>query len=43
MKTKKIFAAALAGLCAVSTMGVAAFAEDASVKEAGEKSYKISA
>lgn len=45
MKTKKIFAAALAGLCAVSAMGVSAFAADdtTAVKEAGEKAYKITA
>lgn len=46
MKTNKIFAAALAGLCAVSAMGVSAFAADettAKIEAAGEKAYKISA
>ena len=45
MKTKKIFAAALAGLCAVSAMGVSAFAADneTTVEAAGEKAYKITA
>lgn len=45
MKTKKIFAAALAGLCAVSAMGVSAFAADDTTKieAAGEKAYKITA
>lgn len=41
MKTRKIFAAAMAGLCAVSAMGVSAFAE--TVDTAGAKSYKVSA
>lgn len=45
MKTKKIFAAALAGLCAVSAMGVSAFAaeNETTVEAAGEKAYKITA
>lgn len=43
MKTRKIFAAALAGLCAVSTMGVSAFAADEKVDTAGAKSYKVNA
>ena len=43
MKTNKIFAAAMAGLCAVSTMGVSAFAADDTIEAAGEKAYKITA
>ncbi|MDE6709994.1 MAG: hypothetical protein K2J76_05845 [Oscillospiraceae bacterium] len=43
MKTNKIFAAALAGLCAVSTMGVSAFAADEKIETSGAKSYKINA
>lgn len=43
MKTNKIFAAALAGLCAVSTMGVSAFAADEKIETSGAKAYKISA
>lgn len=43
MKKQRIFAAALAGLCAVSTMGVSAFAADETIETSGAKSYKISA
>lgn len=43
MKTRKILAAAMAGLCAVSTMGVSAFAADEPITTSGAKSYKISA
>lgn len=45
MKTRKILAAAMAGLCAVSTMGVSAFATvvDEKIETSGAKSYKVSA
>lgn len=44
MKSKRILAAALAGLCAISTMGVSAFAaNEEKVETSGAKSYKISA
>lgn len=45
MKTRKILAAAMAGLCAVSTMGVSSFATvvDEKIETSGAKSYKVSA
>lgn len=45
MKTRKILAAAMAGLCAVSTMGVSAFATVVTekIETSGAKSYKVSA
>lgn len=44
MKKQRILAAALAGLCAVSTMGVSAFAaNEEKVETSGAKTYKISA
>lgn len=43
MKTRKIFAAAMAGLCAVSTMGISTFAADETIETSGAKSYKVSA
>lgn len=45
MKSRKILAAAMAGLCAISTMGVSAFATvvDETIATSGAKSYKVSA
>lgn len=45
MKTRKILAAAMAGLCAVSTMGVSSFATVVyeKIETSGAKSYKVSA
>lgn len=45
MKSRKILAAAMAGLCAVSTMGVSAFATVVTekIETSGAKSYKVSA
>lgn len=45
MKSRKILAAAMAGLCAISTMGVSAFATvvDEKIETSGAKSYNVSA